>query len=404
MSNLTVLPGYQQFTGLNWETGPIRNALEYLGLKAPHTGMPLSEALLLGISDGLVAGYFVFEYQGIDPSVNFLTRNTFNPMETLIKRLAITTNVRQTTSWETGAANLTRALAEGAPAIVWADMASLIYNNMPSTADFCMPIPIIVYGLDGESVLISDRARVPLHATKDELQRARGRSAKDRYRLMTLTPPDLSDLPQAVEQGIRTCIRMFAEEPPLKPMRGKFGFDAFTKWADLLINEKDAKGWAKQFAPGPRMYTGLRSAYSYIQLFWTGGSGARGVYADFLDEAWVILGRPALREAAAHYRALSHQWTEFLTALLPDEVPGLGETRALMDKEYNLFVQQGAESLAERRVIKEKLDALKGSMVTNFPMEANAAKSFRQGLRERLLAIRDAEQQAISCLQAAMAF
>ena len=58
---------YNQFEGLHWETGTVRNYYDFCGVKAPHTGKPYTEALLMGISGGAVMGYFVFAYQGIDP-------------------------------------------------------------------------------------------------------------------------------------------------------------------------------------------------------------------------------------------------------------------------------------------------------------------------------------------------
>lgn len=57
---MPILADYCQFTGLHWETGTVRNYLDYCGAKAPHTGEPYSEALLMGISGGAVMGYFVF--------------------------------------------------------------------------------------------------------------------------------------------------------------------------------------------------------------------------------------------------------------------------------------------------------------------------------------------------------
>ena len=50
----------RQFTGRHWETGSIHNAFAMQGIKAPHTGRPYSEALLLGISGGIPFGDFTF--------------------------------------------------------------------------------------------------------------------------------------------------------------------------------------------------------------------------------------------------------------------------------------------------------------------------------------------------------
>src|SRR5215216_7533459 len=85
-----------QLNGRHWETGSIHNALALQGIKAPHTGEPYSEALLLGVSGGIAFGYFTFEYKGYLPHVALLTRNTFNPFSTILERLGIAQDVRQT--------------------------------------------------------------------------------------------------------------------------------------------------------------------------------------------------------------------------------------------------------------------------------------------------------------------
>ncbi len=88
---MLILSDYDQFQGLHWETGSLRNFLAYKGVQAPHTDQPYSEAMLLGISGGIVMGYYIFNYEGYDPMVRILTRNTFDPLETIYQRLDIKT-------------------------------------------------------------------------------------------------------------------------------------------------------------------------------------------------------------------------------------------------------------------------------------------------------------------------
>ena len=52
------LNAYNHFAGRHWETGSVRNFYAYRGVNAPHTGQPYSEALLMGVSGGIVMGYF----------------------------------------------------------------------------------------------------------------------------------------------------------------------------------------------------------------------------------------------------------------------------------------------------------------------------------------------------------
>lgn len=129
---MPTLPNYTQFNGRHYETGTVHNALAYQGYKAPHTKQPLSEALLMGISGGAVFGYFTFDYKGYDPHVVLLSRNTFDPLNTLLERLAIPQDLLQTSDPKKGERNLIEVLESGRPAIVWADIFSLPYNRLPA--------------------------------------------------------------------------------------------------------------------------------------------------------------------------------------------------------------------------------------------------------------------------------
>ena len=111
------LDNYHQFDGLHWETGSVRNFYDCRGVKAPHTNQPYSEALLMGVSGGAVMGYFSFAYEGYDPHARILTRNTFNPLDTLLHRLGVVQNIRQTRSAEKGLANLIDTLEDGVQAL-----------------------------------------------------------------------------------------------------------------------------------------------------------------------------------------------------------------------------------------------------------------------------------------------
>ena len=107
---MPTLENFTQFQGNYWDTASIRNALDYQGAKAPHTGQPYSEAMLLGISGGITFGYFTFHYQGYDPQVNLLTRNTFDPMERIFDRLKLPRDLRRSTSANKGEAEPDRGI------------------------------------------------------------------------------------------------------------------------------------------------------------------------------------------------------------------------------------------------------------------------------------------------------
>src|SRR5262249_32672272 len=53
-----------QTVGNHPNTAALMHVLAAQNVTAPHTGKPLSEALILGISGGLGAGYILWEFKG----------------------------------------------------------------------------------------------------------------------------------------------------------------------------------------------------------------------------------------------------------------------------------------------------------------------------------------------------
>ncbi len=399
---MPTLKNYQHFAGRHWETGTIHNYLAYLGAKAPHTGRPYSEALLLGVSGGVLMGYFSFAYAGHDPHVAILTRNSFDPWETLLVRLGVVQHVRQTADAQKGERNLVAALEEGLPAIVWADMFSLPYNHLPALPDWWGAFPVLVYGFEPDTVLIADRAAVPLTVTPGELAAARARVKKDKHRLLTLEPPNPDKLALAVQQGLWDCLKRYTEAP-VKNARANFGLAGFQRWADVLTKPKDKQSWEKVFPAGVKLYAGLTSAFDRFGLGAYGAERDRGLYADFLEEASAILERPAVRDAADPYRAAARGWREVGLALLPDDVAPLRQAREQLVRRRQLFVEQGGQAQAEIAALNQQLDTLRADLAREFPLSAPEVAALRERIAATVLKAGDLERAAYEILQAAMA-
>lgn len=400
---MPTLEKYHSFEGRHWETGSVCNYLAHQGIIAPHTRKPISEALLLGVSGGIVMGYFSFAYKGYDPHVVILTRNTFSPFDALLSRLGVVQHLRHTANPDKAKANLIDALENGQPALVWADTYSLPYNAPPYDKGMWYNAPILVYGYDEEidAVWIADRACVPLVATPAELAVARARIKKDKFRLITLDPPDLDKLPVAVQQGIWDTIRRYTEAP-IKQAKNNFGFAGFDRWIDLLAKPKQKMSWEREFPAGPKLLAGLTSTYRSIALAGGGGQAERDTYADFLDEAALILNRPALTSAAERFRVAGRAWGRLAVALLPDDVRAFKETRDLMLRRHKLFIDKGARSLVTIKKIDARLDALKAAIARKFPLSPEEVIALRQNIAGHVAKVRDLEKEAHAALQAAM--
>lgn len=404
---MTILSNYHEFAGRHYETGSVRNALAYQGVKSPHTGKAISEALLMGISGGVTFGYFTFEYEGYAPHIALLTRNTFDPLETLFDRLALPHEILQTPNAEKGVSNLLEVLDSGRPALVWVDMFSLPYNDMPYDERNWGMIPLVVYGYEDGIAYLADRANCPIQIPAEVLNQARGRIKQDKYRVMSFDAPDMSRLATAVSKGIWACISLYTEAPP-KGKRDNFGLAALQNWAKLLTNTRNKQSWERYFPAGERLWMALAGnhvqpgAFSWIHKE-AGNSAERGMYADFLDEAALILNKDGLKDAAHLFRQSEQAWTKLAEMLLPDDVPAFKEAKELLSKRQALFIEKGANALDEIRAINQRLNALRESAAKKFPMSTAQVTSLREGLAEQVMKIHDLERDAVECLQQVMA-
>lgn len=400
---MPTLTDYHHFNGRHWETGSVHNHFAYRGVIAPHTDQPFSEAFLLGVSGGITFGYFTFVYEGVDPQANLLTRNTFDPLDTMLSRLGVVQHRHQTSKPDTAVANLRNALDDGVPPIVWADAYSLPYNHLGSGDGMWLNWPIVVTGYEADAVTIADRAAVPLTISPDTLHTARARIKKDKFRVLTLDPPHPAKLAAAARAGIWDTLKLFTEKPP-KGSKNNFGLAAYQFWAKQLTQPKQRLSWEKVFPPGTAMYAGLTFAYTMAFHFGKGldATADRALYADFLDETAVLLDNPALNDAASHFRAAGQAWQALANALLPADVPPFAETRTLLNKKHALFIEQGASAEDEVVQINGRLADLRASMTTDFPLDQPAAVAFREQLAEAVLAVHDAEATAVATLRVAI--
>jgi hypothetical protein len=402
---MPILSNYNSFNGRHWETGSVHNHLAARGFVAAHTGQPYSEAFLLGISGGIVLGYFVFTYEGFDPHARILTRNTFDPMDTMLERLGVIQDLHHTASPDKAVRNLVESLEEGVAPIVWADLFSLPYNAMPIAQEEEMWImyPVVVYGYDetADTVHIADRSSSPLTVTTAELAQAREKIKKFKHRLLNLDPPNPEKLASAVQMSIWGTIKLYTEKPP-KGSKKNFGFAAFQNWADSLVKTKGRRTWAKEFPPGSALYTGLADSYYYTNHFGQNGVADREQYAAFLDEATVLLNRPALKEAGQKFRESAKGWQAINMALLPDDVEPLRQTRELLANQHKLFVADAQSSVEERQAISAQLDEIKKQVSADFPLDGAGIQQLKENLAGKIMAVHDIEYDAVMSLQEAM--
>ncbi len=122
----------------------------------------------------------------------------------------------------------------------------------------------------------------------------------------------MTKLAGAVQKGISQAIALFTEQPP-HGARDNFGFAAYAKLAEMLVNTRNKHSWERYFTPGVRMYHALAGspiqpgAYQWVNTYWVSADGAdRGLYADFLLEAAEILKKPVLKDPLRSSRRVTN--------------------------------------------------------------------------------------------------
>src|SRR4029453_5704908 len=116
---------YLLLGGAHPDTHAIAGVLANRGLVAPHTGQPLSEAMVLGVGGGLGAGYILWEFKARDSrSLVLGFRNNWQyPDRWALKacaRLGVPADLHETGSPRRAAEELAAAVGHGVPSIVWA--------------------------------------------------------------------------------------------------------------------------------------------------------------------------------------------------------------------------------------------------------------------------------------------
>lgn len=394
---------YSHFGGTHPETAALRNLLASQSILTADSGAECTEALLFGIGGGVGSGYWVFEFAGLPPAIALGARHNWQSSPgtfcvTTATRLGLRVEVNETSGHKRSDSALRATLDEGTPAILAVDRASIPHWLMPPEMIKYHYHLLVAVGSDPDTdvVYVDDLAPHPLPVHFSQLSRARGAITSMKRRMLTVAPGDeLVDLTAAIDAGIADCVRGLLN-PPIR----NFGLASIEKWASLITNRKDKKGWPTVFPPGPRLYHGLASVARLIEASDTGGGLMRGMYARFLDQAHQMTGRPELRESAERYRALVGMWSDLAATALPKNVPALGETRQLDIQRDALFREQGARAAGEMRSIDERLAAIAGEMSENFPLSNAAASDLLAAMRDSLLAIHAAEVAAATSLRA----
>ena len=397
-----IVPNYKQFGGINPYTASIRNVAAQLGATAPHTNKPFSEAMILGIGGGIGAGYVMIDYKVISAMVMIGTRHLWHSdnvefMRRICTRIGLKSEVKETTGKKAAQSNLRTPLEEGRPALAWLDLASIPYSSLPEEYRRSFYHLVVVIGLDDDNDIayLDDRAPAPMAVSQVKLAEARAAIRTYKNRIMVAEQSDEPvNLRSAVEAGIGDCY-----DGLLNPRIKTFGLESLTQWAKLVANPNDKRGWPKTFEDPTELYKTLTWVHHWIETGGTGGGALRGMYADFLDEAAIILDKPGLGGVAERYRESSRLWSALADAALPNSIPLFRETRDLDLRKRDLFHQQGDTALPEIEEINRRLLAIESEVPKSSQLSASETTGLLTDLRDHVLGVYAVEKEAAKKLQ-----
>jgi hypothetical protein len=352
--------------------------------------------MLLGIGGGLGSCYILWEFEKHGyPSLVLAFRNKSNYavkyLQNLCSLLGATTQIYETAGKKKAAAQLQQTLASGNPAIIWLDLGGEPYYK------HYLDIGVAVaYGIDGEHVLIDYRATKPFIIEHDLLVEARAKVPSFKNRIMVVEPKESFDLEVAIREGLLDCVEY------LSASSTSFALPAIRKWARLMTDSKNSKGWPTVFRDGRGLYGTLRTMYEAIEHIGTGGGGLRGMYADFLDEAAGIIDNGELKTAADHYRALHERWHALAQTSLPDHIDVFKTTKELLNRRAAMVEEHGSDSLEAIKPINNDLHDLKRELNDRFPLGESETTALYADIQSHLEGIYLAEKEALTTLQGAI--
>jgi hypothetical protein len=401
------LPRFRPFVSRQSEAGSLQAALNFLEVRAPHSGLPYSEAMLFGLGGGIGFSYFVFEYKSA--RIKTLTLGTrittleesSRPqfLQTICERIGVPVRVLHSTSPAAASRGVRLALAEGTPPIVWIDLSGPPYHFAP-TAEYAAGV---VYAWTDDRILLAGRSRRPLPFRRKSFEAARSSIGVPKTRAVFVQRPDRApNLAAAVLDAVRETRDQMARGIDIGSFRGNFGLAALEKWAGLLTDDRDRKGWPRFFPAGRDLLTALLAVFVQIEMRGRGGGAFRGLYADFLEEASEAGRRRRLKEAVEPFRHSARAWHNLARAALPNSVPALRQLRELTASREALLARQGAQGLEQASQLAEQARRLRRAGDEQFPMPAADVLDLLADLRRRVLQIHALEAAALQALRAAL--
>nr|MBF0221434.1 BtrH N-terminal domain-containing protein [Desulfobulbaceae bacterium] len=271
-----------------------------MSLMMRHYGLPLSEAMVFGLSGALMFAYLPFVKLGGMPLVAYrsLPKSIIKGLQ---KNLGIRMKMQTFSQPQKGSEALDELLAHGE--IVGAQTSVFWLPYFPEEMRFHFNAHnLIIYGKENGDYLISDPVfEAPVRCEASALQKARfvkGVMAPKGLLYYPEKIPATVDYATIIPKVIRKSAKRMLKTPV--PIAGISGIRALARKIGKLA--KEDRRYAKLF---------LGHIVRMQEEIGTGGAGFRFIYASFLQEAGSLLDSKVLDEASEMMTSAGDQWREF---------------------------------------------------------------------------------------------
>lgn len=350
---------------------------------------------MLAAAGGIGFSYNVYPGQwGVHVSLGFEVPAGAGVLaRTACERLGVPASVDETGNATVAERSLLRILQSERPVMLWGARGRLPWYSVRENLVPLVPHQWVVFGFDPEDDVfhVGDLAPGPLVVARSGVAAARSALFSAKHRRLTVTEDagEPVDPVTAARRGLRSGLE--ALQRPLLPGQGLPGL---ARWADLLVDNSDAKGWPKLFGKwsGAHFYDALVSIYQAVEVT-SGGGALRGLFANFLERAGAL-------EASGHYRELAEAWSDLARAALPSEVPQLGRARKLLSRRDRLFREQGMDASEELADLDQALALLRERAETAPILTETESEELRRDLSRRVLDLHRGERAAAEVLAA----
>jgi hypothetical protein len=394
------------------ESAALRNVLAQLGACSSDL---CTEEMLFGLGGGIGSCYFLFNMHGGHPVIIgtlFHASESDTPvfMDQMCEAWGVTAEVRHSSSRSAASKSLVKILNDGFTPIVWVEITKLPYMFLSglrtggSHAAYGVDNThlnayhmVVVYGMEEDEVIVGDLAANVFRMSLDDLTEARHSNYAPKFRRVVITaaPPKPDPRTMLAERIRGTCSQMIDGLGI-----ANFGLSAMSKWAQMLTNTKNKKGWPNCFPPGSSLHSALSSVFGQIELRGHGGSGFRTMYADFIEQAADVLKKPGLRKVAEQFHESEKSWGSISSATLPNTIPLLKKTRAALTRRATLLRKPRTARIEEElRSLRDDLGNLRETSAKDLSLSREAALDLFAAMSARVLETEAIERAAFTELR-----